>query len=323
MTRTSDADGVPDLTGTLAVVTGGSDGLGLELATRLAQAGAELVLPVRNRIKGEAAVARLRERAPGAGVTLRDLDLSSLASVASLGATLVAEGRPIDLLVANAGVMAPATRQVTEDGFELQLGTNHLGHFALAAHLFALLRDGGGARVTTMSSLAARNGRLRWDDLQSETSYAPMSGAYAQSKLATMLFALELDRRSRAGGWGLTSNVAHPGLTSTNLQASGPNLGRAKESSLDRWFKRLSRSGLFVQRVSDGVLPVLYAATSPAATGGRFYGPAGFAHVTGRATEQKVYRSARSEEEAARLWAVSEQLTGVRFPAISASTGGH
>jgi NAD(P)-dependent dehydrogenase (short-subunit alcohol dehydrogenase family) len=296
---------VPDLTGKLAVVTGGSDGLGLGLAQRLAQAGAEVILPVRNAVKGAAAVARIRGAA-----SIRSLDLSSLDSVTALADTLIAEGRPIHLMINNAGVMAPATRHVTDDGLELQFETNYLGHFALVAGLLPLLRAGH-ARVTTQSSIAARSGRIAFDDLQS-SKYAPMR-AYGLSKLATMLFGLELDRRSQAYGWGLTSNVAHPGLTSTNLQQSGPNMGRAKPSPMDSIFKRMSRRGFLVQSVDTGILPALYAATSPDARGGRFYGPDGFMHFTGGPTEQKVYRSARDEAVAARLWAESARLAHVAF----------
>jgi NAD(P)-dependent dehydrogenase (short-subunit alcohol dehydrogenase family) len=304
---------VPDLSGQLAVVTGASDGLGFGLAGRLARAGAEVILPVRNPDKGRAALDRIRAAVPGARVSTRELDLASLASVADLGRTLAKEDRPIDILVNNAGVMTPPIRHTTVDGFELQFGTNHLGHFALAAHLLPLLRTGR-ARVTTVSSFAARSAGFDWDDLQSERRYAPMR-AYRQSKLAVMLFGLELDRRSRAGAWAITSNVAHPGLTSTNLQASGPNLGRRRASPVDRIFKRLARSGRLVQTVDTGLLPTLFAATSPAARGGAFYGPDGFARLTGGPTEQAIYRPARNQADADRIWAVSEQLAGISFPA--------
>jgi NAD(P)-dependent dehydrogenase (short-subunit alcohol dehydrogenase family) len=301
---------VPDLTAKLAVVTGASDGIGLGLAARLAAAGADVVMPVRNRTKGEAAIDRILREAPGARVELRDLDLASLESVAALGDTLKAEGRPIDILINDAAVMAPASRHTTDDGFELQFATNYLGHFALTAHLMPLLREGR-ARVTTVSSIAARTGRYNWEDLQWQQKYVPMR-AYGQSKLATLAFALELDRRSNAGGWGITSNAAHPGLTSTNLQASGPNMGRAKPSAMDRVFKRLA-GGFLVQTVATGLLPTLYAATSPQAIGGTFYGPSGFLHLTGGSRQQAIYRSARSAEDAARLWDDSEQLAGVSF----------
>jgi NAD(P)-dependent dehydrogenase (short-subunit alcohol dehydrogenase family) len=322
MTRKKALDtAVPDLAGRLAVVTGGSDGIGLGLAARLAAAGAEVVLPVRNAAKGAAAVARIRADVPGARVSTRALDLASLASVAELGDTLIAEGRPVDILVNNAAVMTPATRHTSDDGLELQFATNHLGHFALTARLLPLLRAAGGARVATQTSIGARQGSLAWDDLQAEHGYPPMK-VYNQSKLAIMLFGLELHRRSAAGGWGITSTLAHPGLTSTNLQTSGRNMGRTKETTwMDRAFKRLSRLGLLVQTVDDGLRPVLYAATSPRAVGGAFYGPGGVGNLTGPVVEQPLYRSARSEDEARRIWEVSEELAGVRFPDAPGASG--
>lgn len=302
---------VPDLTGRLAVVTGASDGVGLGLAARLAGAGAELVLPVRNAAKGAAAVERIRSAAPRAVVSTRVLDLASLDSVAALAETLNREGRPIHILVNNAGVMMPATRHTTVDGNELQFGTNHLGHLALTARLLPLLRAGR-ARVTTMSSSAARSGKLDWDDLQTEHGYTPVR-SYSVSKLANLLFGLELDRRSRAGGWGVTSNVAHPGTTLTNLYAAGPNMGRKRPSPYAGIMKALARMGVLVQSVDAGLLPALYAATSPEARGGRFYGPDGLGQFTGGPTELAVYGSARDEAAAARLWDLSEELVGLRF----------
>ncbi|MGC4877761.1 SDR family oxidoreductase [Micromonospora sp. DT43] len=303
---------VGDLTGKLAVVTGGSDGLGLGLATRLARAGAEVVLPVRNAAKGAAALDTVRAAAPGATVSTRELDLASLDSVSALAEGLLGEGRPIHLLINNAGVMAPPTRHTTADGFELQFGTNHLGHFALTGRLLPLLRAGR-ARVTTMSSSAARSGRLDWDDLQSTHRYGAVR-SYNASKLATLHFGLELDRRSRAGGWGVVSNVAHPGTTMTNLYASGPNLGRSRPSLHHTVMERLNRWGFLVHSVDAGLLPALYAATSPQAQGGRFYGPDGPGQFTGAPTELAVYRSARDTDDAVRLWTVSENLAGVAFP---------
>ena len=304
---------VPDLTGRRAVVTGASDGIGLGLATRLAQAGADLVLPVRDPVKGEAAVARIRSVVPGAVVALRDLDLASLDSVAALSDALNAEGRPVDILVNNAGVMSPATRHTTADGLELQFGTNHIGHMALVGRILPLL-VAGRARVTTMSSSAARTGKIDWADPQSERKYSPIR-SYGTSKLANLMFGLELDRRSRANGWGVVSNVAHPGTTLTNLYVSGPNLGRKRPAHLQTIMKRLAGWGLFVQNVDAGLLPALYAATSPQAQGGRFYGPDGLGQFTGAPTELTVYRAARDEAAAARLWDVSERLTGVEFRA--------
>lgn len=296
-----------DLHGKLAVVTGASDGIGLGLARRLARAGAEVILPVRNAAKGRAALDRITGNA-----SLRTLDLASLSSVAALADTLTAEGRPIDILVNNAAVMTPPTRFTTADGFELQFGTNYLGHFALVARILPLL-VAGRARVTTQVSMAARSGRINWSDLQFEQEYAPMK-AYGQSKLATMLFGLELERRSQANGWGITSNISHPGLTYTNLQTAGPTMG-GKTSPLGTLFRWQSRLGWPVQTVEGGLRPALYAATDPAARGGRFYGPRGLLHVTGRAAEQTIYPSARGLDEAARLWDRSLELAQVTFAA--------
>ena len=272
---------VPDLAGKLAVVTGGSDGVGVGLATRLAGAGAQVVLPVRNQAKGAAAIDRIRAAVPYARVSLRELDLASLKSVEALAETLDDEGRPIHLLINNAGVMAPATRHTTVDGFELQFGTNYVGHVALTARLLPLLRAGR-ARITTMTSSAARQGKINWDDLQSEQKYSPVR-SYGQSKLADLLFAVELDRRSTAGGWGVVSNAAHPGTTLTNLYAAGPDLGRERPSPYAAIMTRLAGWGLFVQGVDQGLQPALYAATSPHAHGGRLYGPDGFDKSQSRA----------------------------------------
>jgi NAD(P)-dependent dehydrogenase (short-subunit alcohol dehydrogenase family) len=294
-----------DLHGKLAVVTGASDGIGLGLARRLARAGAEVIIPVRNAAKGRAALEQINGNA-----SLRTLDLASLSSVAALADGLTADGRPIDILVNNAAVMTPPTRHTTADGFELQFGTNYLGHFALVARILPLL-IAGPARVTTQVSIGSKSGKMNWADLQFERDYSPW-GAYNQSKLATMLFGLELDRRSRANGWGLTSNLAHPGLTSTNLQNAGPAMG-GKSSPMDAIFRRLSKIGWPVQTVEGGLRPALYAATDPAAQGGKFYGPRGLNHLTGAATEQKIYPSARSTADAARLWDLSTELAHVPF----------
>ena len=220
---------VPDLSGKRTVVTGASDGIGLGLATRLAATGAEVILPVRNPRKGEAAITAIRQKTPTANASLRELDLSSLASVSALGETLREEGHPIHILINNAGVMTPPDRQTTADGFELQFGTNHLGHFALVGHLLPLLRAGH-ARVTSQASIAANGGAINWDDLNWERSYDGMK-AYRQSKIAFGLFGLELDRRSQAGGWGITSNISHPGVAPTNLLAARPELVRDEETS--------------------------------------------------------------------------------------------
>ncbi|ALV52743.1 SDR family oxidoreductase [Streptomyces althioticus] len=303
---------VPDLSGRRAVVTGASDGMGLELAARLAAAGAEVVMPVRNPRKGEAAIAKIRESSPAADVSLRELDLSSLSSVAALGKTLADEGRPIHILVNNAGVMTPPDRRTTADGFELQFGTNHLGHVALVAHLLPLLRAGG-ARVTSQSSVAARSGAINWDDLNFERSYDG-ARAYRQSKIAGGLFGLELDRRSRAHGWGITSNIAHPGVAPTSLLAARPEIGRGSDTAAFRVIKALSRRGILLGTPQTAMLPALYAATSPDARGELFYGPQGPGSLGGAPGQQALWRPLRSAEDAARVWRISQQLAEVRFP---------
>ncbi|MGW2294977.1 SDR family oxidoreductase [Streptomyces violaceorubidus] len=310
MPRTDFDITVPDLTGRRAVVTGASDGLGLGIATRLAAAGAEVLLPVRNPRKGEAALDAIRARVPGAQVALRALDLSSLASVAALGETLLAEGLPIHLLVNNAGVMTPPARQTTADGYELQFGTNHLGHFALVAHLLPLLRAGR-ARVTSQISVAANRNAVNWDDLNWESSYDGMR-AYSQSKIAFGLFGLELDRRSAAGDWGVTSNLSHPGVAPTSLLAARPEVGRAEDTLGVRVIRVLSARSILVGTVRTAQLPALYAATSPQAERGAFYGPAGPGRLGGPPARQKLYSRLRSTDDARRIWERSEELTGVR-----------
>ncbi|WP_238009137.1 SDR family oxidoreductase [Dactylosporangium sp. AC04546] len=315
MARTRPDITVPDLAGRLAVVTGASDGVGLGLAARLAAAGAEVIMPVRNRRKGEAAVAQIQQRYPGAALSLRDLDLASLDSVAALGAALRGEGRPIHILVNNAGVMTPPQRQTTADGFELQFGTNHLAHFALVGHLLPLLRAGR-ARVTSQLSIAANRNAVNWDDLQWERSYDGFR-AYSQSKIALGLFGLELHRRSTAGGWGITSNIAHPGVAATSLLAARPEVGRARATAGGRVVRALGSRGILFGTVETALLPALYAATSPDARGGRLYGPGGFQHIAGAPAEQAVYSRLRGEDDARRMWQVSEHLTEVPMTASS------
>jgi len=313
MTRKDITIPVPDLTGKRAVVTGASDGMGLVIATRLAAAGAEVVIPVRNPDKGAAALARIKDDSPHARVSLRELDLSSLASVARLGATLRDEGEPIHILVNNAGVMTPPDRQTTSDGFELQLGTNHLGHFALVGHLLPLLRAGS-ARVTSQLSIAAVRGAINWQDLNWEEKYDGMA-AYSQSKIALGLFGLELHRRSQAQGWGVTSNLVHPGVAPTSLLAARPELGRGADTLSVRLIRVLSRWGLVVGTVASAGLSAVHGATSPHAEGGRLYGPSGLGHLGGPPAEQPLYRPLRSPEDATRLWQLSEELTHVSMPA--------
>jgi NAD(P)-dependent dehydrogenase (short-subunit alcohol dehydrogenase family) len=301
---------IPDLSGRRAVVTGASDGLGVRIAARLAGAGAEVVMPVRNPAKGEAAVSWIRERHPHAKLTLAALDLSSLASVAEFGDRLRAEGAPIHLLVNNAGIMTPPDRQTTADGFELQFGTNHLGHFALTAHLLPLLRAGR-ARVTSQTSIAARSGAINWDDLNWERSYDGMA-AYRQSKIAVGLFGLELSRRSADGGWGITSTIAHPGVAPTSLLAARPEVGRGSDTTGVRVIRWLSKRGLLVGTVDSAALPALLA-TAPDSVDGGFYGPRWPGSAGGPPDRQRLWKPLLDNADARRIWAASEDLTGVSF----------
>lgn len=301
---------IPNLSGQRAVITGASDGMGLRMAARLAAAGAEVIMPVRNMAKGEAAIATI---APESNVSLRSLDLSSLESVAALSNTLRGEGRPIHLLINNAGVMSPPSRQTTVDGFEVQFGTNYLGHFALVAGLLPLLCDGG-ARVTSQLSIGARRGTINWEDLNWEHSYDAMR-AYCQSKIALGLFGLELERRSRANGWEITSNLAHPGVAPTSLLAARPELDRGKDTPQYRLIRSLSARGILLGTVESAGLPALMAATDPKAKPGVLYGPRGFGNLGGPPAEQKMYAPLRSIDDASRIWKVSEELTKIAFQA--------
>ncbi|GGB20719.1 dehydrogenase [Sphingomonas metalli] len=302
MARWTQAD-IPPQQGRTAIVTG-TGGLGFEDALALARAGATVVLAGRNPAKGAGAVARIRTAVPSADIRFEDLDLASLASVAAFAARVAERHGTIDMLINNAGVMVPPRRESTADGFELQLGTNHLGHFALTAHLLPLLRQG--ARVVSVSSVAARAGVIDFADLNATQAYAAMK-AYAQSKLACLMFALELQRRSEAQGWGVVSIASHPGVARTDLLHNGP--GRRSAYGLAR-----TLLPFLFQPADRGALPTLYAATAPDAVGGAYYGPDGIAEVRGYPTLAKVPPQALDEDAAARLWQVSEALTGVCFP---------
>ena len=299
------------------MVTGANSGIGLETARALATAGADVVLAVRNGDKGAQAADDIRSTAPNATITVGALDLASLALVEGFAKQMLGEGRPIDLLVNNAGIMAVPKRHTTADGFELQFGTNHLGHFALTGRLLPLLRASEHPRVVTVSSIAHQMGSIPFDDLNLEHGYRGWR-AYAESKLANLLFASELQRRSRREGWRILSNAAHPGSTRTNLQTTGPNLGKQKgASSLIELPMRLPGMS---QDAVQGALPTLYAATSPGAVGDGYYGPSGFLEMTGTGvTTARRSKRARNEADAARLWSLSERLTGVAYPTSAAA----
>jgi NAD(P)-dependent dehydrogenase (short-subunit alcohol dehydrogenase family) len=294
---------IPDQTGRTAVITGANSGLGLAAARALAGAGADVVLACRNIEKGEAAMASIRATAPAATVTVEALDLSSLASVREFAERFGAERDGLDLLINNAGVMAPPRRE-TADGFEQQFGTNHLGHFALTGLLLSGMQGRGDARVVTVSSTAHKMGRINFDDLQRQRRYFRWS-AYGQSKLANLLFARELDKRLRAAGSTVKSLAAHPGYSATNLQSAAPPL-------IDRAVMTVTNR-LLAQSAEMGALPELYAATRPNLEGGLFIGPDGFEEQRGHPKVVSPVKAGRDEAVAARLWTVSEGLTGVSY----------
>jgi NAD(P)-dependent dehydrogenase (short-subunit alcohol dehydrogenase family) len=292
---------IPDQSGRVALVTGANSGLGLVTARELARAGARVVMACRSEAKGRDAVRAVEVRAPGAELEL--LDLASLDSVRAFGERMGESHPEIDLLINNAGVMAPP-RTETADGFELQLGTNHLGHFALTGLLLDALEGREDARIVTLSSGMHRGGRIAFDNLEGRRRYFRWS-AYAQSKLANLMFALELDRRLRAAGSGVKSLAAHPGWSATNLQTSGPpKLDAVLMAPVNRFY---------AQSDEMGALCTLYAATEPGLEGGTYIGPDGLGEMRGYPRRVAPSKAARDEEQARWLWEVSEELTGVRI----------
>jgi NAD(P)-dependent dehydrogenase (short-subunit alcohol dehydrogenase family) len=301
---------VPDQTGKRAIVTGANSGTGQEAARRLAEAGAHVIMAVRTVAKGDQARAGILARHPGASLEVRRIDLADLASVREFSDGLLDDGAPVDLLVNNAGVMAPPTRMTTADGFELQFGSNFLGPFALTLRLLPVVLAAPAPRVVTMSSGVANFGRIHFADLEWERRYSA-NFAYAQSKLADLMMSLRLAAIAVERDWNLMSNAAHPGFTRTNLQTAGASLGRDKP-------KRTMFNSLHFlpsQEVGPGTEPLLYAATSPAAVSGGYYGPRGSLGLVGPTTFVRPPRRARDTAAAARLWAEAERLTGVRLPA--------
>jgi NAD(P)-dependent dehydrogenase (short-subunit alcohol dehydrogenase family) len=299
------ASDIPSQRGRTAVVTG-TGGLGFQDALALARAGANVVIAGRNPSKGAAAVDLIRQSVPDAKVVFGALDLASLDSIEAFAERLRGSHDRLDLLINNAAVMAPPKRLATADGFEMQFGTNYLGHFALTARLLPLLRQGNQPRVVSLSSVAARSGAINFDDLQARHGYRPMP-VYGQSKLACLMFALELQRRSDAGGWGIQSIPAHPGVSRTDLLPNGA--GAWSAAGIARrymWF-------LF-QPAAQGALPTLFAATSPQARGGAYYGPDKFGETRGYPVLARIPPQALDQSVAAKLWLESEALTGAVFP---------
>lgn len=311
MSKTWTLADIPSQTGKRILITGANSGIGYYAALTLARKGAHVVMACRDRRKGEAALARLASEAPGTGTELAILDLASLASVREFAARELAGGQPLDILINNAGVMAPPKRLETADGFELQFGTNVLGHFALTGLLLPLLQQAAAKapRIVTIASIAHKRGRLNFDDLQYRQNYAPMK-TYQQSKLANLMLALEMDRRLRAIGSGILSVAAHPGVANTNLFQTGQH--SAVENVARKVMGHLI--GAFLNTEAEGALPTLYAATSSAVTGGDYYGPQGFQEMCGdEVGPAQIMPQANDQAAAGRLWDACEGLSGVRY----------
>lgn len=294
---------MPSQKGKSAIVTG-VGGLGFEDALALCKAGAKVILAGRDISKGEAAVAKIRKEVNDADVSFELVDLADLASVASFSERISNKIDKLDILINNAGVMTPPKRLVTKDNFELQFGTNYLSHFALTAHLLPLIKKAKG-RVVSLSSVAARSGKINFNDLQAEDDYAPMT-AYAQSKIACLMFAFELQKQSDKNGWGITSIAAHPGVSRTELLV-GKSDGRGSSEIVRKyaWF-------LF-QPVAQGALPTLFSATSPKAKPGIYYGPHALGETRGYPKEASIPKYALDSEASKQLWEISEKLSNVSY----------
>lgn len=296
---------IPPQRGKVALVTG-TGGIGFEDALALAGAGAQVIIAGRNREKGLDAVARITKKVPGALVSFEVVDLASVASVRDFGRRMRAKLPRIDLLINNAAVMAPPQRRTTADGFELQFHTNYLGPFLMTSELLPLLRAQPGSRVVTVSSVAARAGVMDFDDLQRSKTYQPME-CYGQSKLADLLFAFELQRRSEAQGWGIQSLAAHPGISRTDLIVNGS--GALSPTGI----LRLVLGPILFQPASQGALPTLFAATSPEAVPGTYYGPDKMGETRGFPREAQVPPAALDGAVAKRLWEATEGLLQITF----------
>lgn len=297
------AQQIPSQIGRKAIVTGANIGLGFHTARELARAGAQVVMACRSLERGGAAAERIRAALPGVQLSVQQLDLSSLASVRAFAEQVLAAGQPIDILVNNAGVMALPERQISQDGFEMQLATNYLGHFALTGLLLPVLLAGHGARVVSVSSNAHKRGKLWFEDLQLREGYTPWK-SYSQTKLAMLVYARELERQAEAHHAPLVSVAAHPGLSATSI---GRELRGAKQFVTALAFRILGHSD------AQGALPQLYAATAQDVVPGGYYGPSGFGEFKGAPGPAKASAAAQDPESGPRLWRVSEELTGVSY----------
>ena len=305
------ADEIPSVAGKLAIVTGSNSGIGYHTALELARNGASVILACRNPAKGAEALKRLKTEVPGAKAELAELDLSALKSVRAFGAAFAARGVPLDLLINNAGIMAPLTRKISPDGFEIQMATNHLGHFLLTSLLLPSLKRSAAPRVVTVASIAHRRGRINFDDLQSERSYSPFA-SYAQTKLANLLFAFEFQRRLDKAGVTILSVAAHPGVAMTSIIVNG--MGGGAHTIVTRVINFFSP--LYMHSEEQGALPSLFAATMPGVAPGGYYGPDGFREMTGFPMRVDCKPQAKDTVAAARLWEISEKLTGASFSGL-------
>jgi NAD(P)-dependent dehydrogenase (short-subunit alcohol dehydrogenase family) len=305
--RSWTAENIPDLSGKTAVVTGANSGLGYETTRALARKGAHVVLAVRDPRKGSAASERLREELPGASLNVMELDLASLSLIRAFAESCTTLYPELDLLINNAGVMAIPYRE-TADGFEMQFGVNHLGHFALTGTLLPQLLNAADARVVTVSSALHRRGKLDFDLANGRETYHKRE-AYSRSKLANLLFAYELQRKLNACGVDVISVAAHPGYAATNLQFAGP---RMDGSRFTKAAMSLSNR-FFAQSVAMGALPILYAATAPGVRGGDYIGPGGLMEARGFPQKVESSDASHDREAAAKLWALSEESTGVNY----------
>jgi NAD(P)-dependent dehydrogenase (short-subunit alcohol dehydrogenase family) len=301
------AANIPSQAGKLAIVTGATSGLGFETAIGLAQAGADIIVASRDESHGRWAVGKIRPLAPASLLRFERLDLANHSSIVEFVRRIERLDQPVDLLVNNAGVMALPRREVTVDGFEMQLAVNYLGHFTLTGLLLPLLRRGRDTRVVHVSSVAHRRAKLNLGDLQLERGYGPIK-AYARSKLAVLMFAMEMQRRSPAAKWRLMSVAAHPGYARTSLFESGPGTGSVihrAHRAVGSWLGKSAASG---------ALPLLYAATGPKVRPGEYYGPQGAFELGGPCGVAPISKTAADKELARRLWELSEEITGVTWP---------
>jgi NAD(P)-dependent dehydrogenase (short-subunit alcohol dehydrogenase family) len=304
------AANMPPQHGKLAYITGANSGIGFHAALELARKGATVILACRDVAKAEAARSRIFAEVPTAQLEIAQLDLASLASVRAAAQSFLSTGRRLDLLINNAGIMALPERRLSPDGFELQLATNHFGHFALTGLLLPSITQPSSAappRIVTVSSIAHRGATMDFSNLNWEHDYKPWP-AYRRSKLANLLFGFELHRRLTRAQLAAMSVVVHPGVSNTNLFKAGPGSGRGPEAFLGPLFIRL-----IGQSDAQGALPTLYAATAAEIESGHFYGPDGFREMRGYPVEVRAEAQAYDETLAAKLWQVSEELTGVRY----------